>query len=108
MASLGYEGVSPARNNPRKRSPTLFGVFSDEAGVVATATAGRCLDAFVEEVIKSLKRDDTVNLVGFGSFSVKKRAARDGRNPRTGDPIKIAAANVPSFRAGKTFKDSIQ
>lgn len=75
---------------------------------VSKATAGRCLDAFVEEVIKSLKRDDTVNLVGFGSFSVKKRAARDGRNPRTGDPIKIAAANVPSSRAGKTFKDSIQ
>ena len=75
---------------------------------VSKATAGRCLDAFVEAVTKSLKRGDTVNLVGFGSFTVKRREARQGRNPRTGQPIDIAAANVPSFRAGKTLKDSVQ
>ena len=75
---------------------------------VSKATAGRCLDALVESVTRALRAGDSVNLVGFGSFVVKRRAARQGRNPRTGQPIQIDAANVPSFRAGKTLKDSVQ
>jgi len=75
---------------------------------VSKATASRCLDAFCGAVTKSLKNRDTVNLVGFGSFNVKLREARNGRNPRTGAIIRIAAAYVPGFRAGKTLKDSLQ
>lgn len=69
--------------------------------------AGRAIDAVVESITHALKKGDSVALVGFGSFGVKKRAARTGRNPRTGATIKIAAANVPHFRAGKGLKDSV-
>jgi len=55
----------------------------------------------------SLKKGDSVALVGFGTFSVKARAARTGRNPQTGQPIEIAAANIPSFKAGKALKDAV-
>jgi DNA-binding protein HU-beta len=65
------------------------------------------LDATVEAVKKALKKGDMVTLVGFGSFYVGKRAARTGRNPRTGAAIKIKAAKVPKFRAGKGLKDAI-
>ena len=72
------------------------------------AVAGRVLDATLAVVTKALKKGETVALVGFGTFSVRKRAARNGRNPRTGATIKIAAAKVPAFKAGKTLKDSVQ
>ena len=75
---------------------------------VSKAVAGRILDAITGSVTKALKKGDTVALIGFGTFSVKKRAARNGRNPRTGATIKIAAAKVPAFKAGKTLKDSVQ
>jgi DNA-binding protein HU-beta len=74
---------------------------------ISKAAAGRALDATVEAVKKSLKKGDEVTLVGFGTFYVSKRAARSGRNPRTGAAIKIKAAKVPKFRAGKGLKDAV-
>ena len=71
------------------------------------ADAGRALDCFTEVVKKALKKGDTVSLVGFGTFSVRKRAARTGRNPRTGENIKIKASKVPGFKAGKALKDAL-
>ena len=78
------------------------------AADMSKAQATRALDATVEAVTKALKRGDTVSLVGFGTWTVKRRQARMGRNPRTGAAIQIPAANVPSFRAGKSLKDSVQ
>ncbi len=75
---------------------------------LSKADAGRALDAFIGAVSKALKKNDTVSLVGFGTFSVKKRAARTGRNPATGETIKIKASKTPSFKAGKGFKDAIK
>lgn len=74
---------------------------------IPKAAASRALDAMVESVTDSLKKGDSVSLVGFGTFSVKERAARTGRNPQTGQPIEISAAKVPSFKAGKALKDSV-
>ena len=78
-----------------------------KAADISKAAAGRALDAAIAAVKTSLKKNQTVTLVGFGSFYVCKRAARTGRNPRTGAAIKIKAAKVPKFRAGKALKDSI-
>ena len=74
---------------------------------ISKAAAGRALEATVMTIKTSLKKGDIVTLVGFGSFYVGKRSARAGRNPRTNEPIKIKAALVPKFRAGKAFKDSV-
>ena len=65
------------------------------------------LNAFVEAVTDSLKKGDKVQLVGFGSFEVRKRAARKGRNPQTGAEIKIPASKAPVFKAGKALKDAV-
>jgi len=77
-----------------------------ESADLSKASAGRALDAVVEAITNALKSDDSVSLVGFGTFSVKERAARTGRNPQTGAPIEIAAAKIPSFKAGKALKDA--
>ena len=74
---------------------------------ISKAAAGRALDGMLEAIKKSLKKGDEVSLVGFGSFSVEKRAARKGRNPQTGAEITIKAAKVPKFRAGKGLKDAV-
>ncbi len=74
---------------------------------ISKAAAGRALDATIESIKKSLKKGELVSLVGFGTFYVGKRAARNGRNPRTGATIKIKAAKVPKFRAGKGLKDAV-
>jgi len=74
---------------------------------ISKAAAGRALDATVNSIRGSLKKGEIVTLVGFGSFYVGKRSARQGRNPRTGAAIKIKAAKVPKFRAGKELKDSV-
>ncbi|GBG01239.1 DNA-binding protein HU-beta [Azospira sp. I13] len=74
---------------------------------ISKAAAGRALDATVGAVKSSLKKGGMVTLVGFGTFYVGKRAARSGRNPRTGATIKIKAAKVPKFRAGKALKDAV-
>ena len=75
---------------------------------LSKADAGRTVDAFIDIVGKALKKGDTVTLVGFGTFSVRKRAAREGRNPQTGATIKIKASKAPTFKAGKALKDSIK
>ena len=74
---------------------------------ISKAKAGAALDSVMEGITKSLADGDSVALVGFGTFKVKDRAARTGRNPQTGDAIQIKAAKVPSFTAGKTLKSSI-
>ncbi len=74
---------------------------------VSKAAAGRALDGALKAIQVALKKGEVVTLVGFGSFYVGKRTARTGRNPRTGQSIKIKAAKVPKFRAGKGLKDAI-
>ncbi|MBN2977172.1 HU family DNA-binding protein [Pseudomonas sp. FP597] len=71
------------------------------------SAAGRALDALTTIISTALKGGEDVTLVGFGTFAVKARAARDGRNPQTGAIIKIAASNTPSFKAGKSLKDAV-
>jgi DNA-binding protein HU-beta len=72
------------------------------------ADAGRALDGFIGAVTGALRNGDSVTLVGFGTFAVKERAARVGRNPQTGREINIPAAKNPAFKAGKGFKDAIK
>lgn len=79
-----------------------------EAAELSKADAARALDAFVDCVTAALKAGDSVTLVGFGTFEVRERAARQGRNPRTGKPLKIKASKVPAFKAGKALKDGIK
>ncbi|OGA05995.1 MAG: DNA-binding protein HU [Betaproteobacteria bacterium RIFCSPLOWO2_02_FULL_64_12] len=74
---------------------------------ISKAAAGRALDATVGAIKTALKKGGMVTLVGFGTFYVGRRAARNGRNPRTGAVIKIRAAKVPKFRAGKALKDAV-
>ncbi|WP_440863332.1 nucleoid-associated protein HU-beta [Symbiopectobacterium purcellii] len=74
---------------------------------ISKAAAGRVLDAIIGSVTDSLNAGDDVALVGFGTFSVRERAARTGRNPQTGKEISIPAAKVPGFRAGKLLKDAV-
>lgn len=78
-----------------------------ESADISKAAAGRAIDAVVESVTKALKNGDQVTLIGFGTFAVKDRAARTGRNPQTGAEIQIAAAKIPSFKAGKGLKDAV-
>ncbi|MDF1584330.1 MAG: HU family DNA-binding protein [Methyloprofundus sp.] len=78
-----------------------------DASELTKADAGRALDAFMSSVTKALQNDDSVALVGFGTFTVKDRAERKGRNPQTGAEITIKAAKIPSFKAGKGLKDSV-
>ncbi|HET8551791.1 MAG TPA: HU family DNA-binding protein [Gammaproteobacteria bacterium] len=84
----------------------LIDAVADSAGL-SKADATRAVDGVVDAISKSLKRGDQVSLVGFGTFSVKHRAARTGRNPQTGQTINIAASNVPGFKAGKALKDAV-
>ncbi len=74
---------------------------------ISKASAARALDAMVEAIAGALAQGDQVSLVGFGTFAVKERAARTGRNPQTGAEIKIAAAKVPGFKPGKALKDAV-
>lgn len=74
---------------------------------VSKAEAGRVLDSLIGSVTQALAKGESVTLVGFGTFSVSSRAARQGRNPQTGSPISIAASKVPRFKAGKSLKDAV-
>ena len=74
---------------------------------ITKASAARALDAVIDAVTETLKKNDSVTLVGFGTFSVSERAARTGRNPRTKEEITIEAAKVPKFKAGKALKDAV-
>jgi DNA-binding protein HU-beta len=78
-----------------------------EQSKLSKADAGRSLDAVLKTIETTLKSGDSISLVGFGTFEVKARAARTGRNPQTGREITIAAANVPSFKPGKGLKDAV-
>ena len=84
----------------------LIEAVADDAGL-SKADATRAVDAVVGAITKALKGGKQVSLVGFGTFAVKKRAARQGRNPRTGETIQIAASKVPGFKAGKALKDAV-
>jgi DNA-binding protein HU-beta len=84
----------------------LIDVVADNADL-SKAAAGRALDSVITAITKALKKGDTVTLVGFGTFSVRKRSARIGRNPRTGEAIKIKASKAPGFKPGKALKDAI-
>jgi DNA-binding protein HU-beta len=81
--------------------------FVAEQADLSKAAAGKAVDGFCDAISSALKKGDTVSLVGFGTFSVKERAAREGRNPKTGEKIQIAAAKVPSFKAGKGLKETV-
>lgn len=84
----------------------LIDSIANGAGLTK-ADSGRALEALITAVEKALKKGDTVSVIGFGTFSVRKRAARKGRNPRTGAEIKIKASKTPAFKAGKALKDAI-
>lgn len=84
----------------------LINAMAEDAGITKAA-ARKSLESFLGNVEKTLKKGDRVSLVGFGSWSVAHRAAREGRNPQTGKTIKIAAKNVVRFRPGSALKDSV-
>ena len=84
----------------------LIDAIASDSGL-SKADAGRALEGFTAAVTKALKGGDSISMVGFGTFSVKHRAARNGRNPRTGETIKIKASNNPTFKAGKALKDAV-
>ncbi len=84
----------------------LTDAVADAAGLSKT-DASAALDAFVETVTKALKKKKTVTIVGFGTFQTSRSKAREGRNPQTGEKIKIKAKTVPKFKAGKSLKDAV-
>jgi len=79
-----------------------------KAADISKMAARESLESFIDGIKKSLKKGNKVSLVGFGTFSVSKRKARTGRNPRTGEPIKIKASKAPKFTAGKAFKNTFK
>jgi DNA-binding protein HU-beta len=84
----------------------LIDAIASDSGL-SKADAGRALDGFTSAITNALKGGDSISMVGFGTFSVKRREARAGRNPRTGETIQIKASNNPSFKAGKALKDAV-
>ena len=84
----------------------LTDAIADEADI-SKASAARALDAALSAIQASLQNGEPVALVGFGTFSVRERGARTGRNPRTGEEIEIAAAKLPAFKPGKALKDAL-
>jgi DNA-binding protein HU-beta len=78
-----------------------------DAAELSKLEAARAVDAMVAAITKALKKGDTVTLVGFGTFQVRERGSRTGRNPRTGDTINIAASKNPAFKAGKALRDAV-
>ncbi|MBI4824146.1 MAG: HU family DNA-binding protein [Nitrospirae bacterium] len=85
----------------------LIDKVASSAGL-SKADAGRVIDATMDSIKAGLKKGQKITLIGFGTFSVAKRKARKGRNPRTGEEIKIPASKIPKFRAGKALKDAIR
>jgi DNA-binding protein HU-beta len=78
-----------------------------EAADISKASAGRALESAINSIISTLQSGGQVTISGFGTFTVRDRAARQGRNPRTGETIQIAASKSPGFKAGKAFKDAL-
>jgi len=85
----------------------LIGHVAEKANL-SKADAAAAVEAVLDGVMSALKNDDAVSLVGFGTFSVVERAARTARNPRTGEPIEVAASKAPKFKAGKALKDAVK
>ncbi|MDP3295043.1 MULTISPECIES: HU family DNA-binding protein [Nevskia] len=85
----------------------LIAAVADQSGLTK-ADAGNAIDALVEVIGKALKENDKVSLVGFGTFAIRERAARTGRNPKTGATLNITASKNPSFKAGKALKDAVK
>lgn len=79
-----------------------------KASDLPKAAAGKAVDAALSAIAEALKAGDKVALIGFGTFSVRERPARTGRDPRTGNPIEIKASKTPSFKAGKALKDALE
>ncbi len=104
--------IGPSRSNyPRGHTymnkSELVAAVADAAELSKT-DAGKAIDALVEVIANALKNDDKVSLVGFGTFAIRARAERTGRNPKTGKTLKIAASKNPSFKAGKALKDAVK
>jgi DNA-binding protein HU-beta len=78
-----------------------------EAADISKAAAGRALDGMIDAITGAVKANDTVSIIGFGTFALSERAARKGRNPKTGEEIQIKASKSPKFKAGKAFKDAV-
>jgi DNA-binding protein HU-beta len=78
-----------------------------EAADISKAAAGRELDGMIDAITGAEKSNDTVSIIGFGTFALSERAARKGRNPKTGEEIQIKASKSPKFKAGKAFKDAV-
>ncbi|HEX8978129.1 MAG TPA: HU family DNA-binding protein [Parasulfuritortus sp.] len=74
---------------------------------LSKAAAGRAVEAVLDVIADTVAKSDTVSVIGFGTFEARKRAARNGKNPKTGEAIKIAATTVPAFKPGKAFKDKV-
>ena len=85
----------------------LIAAVADKAGMTKV-DAGKALDAMVDAITGALKRGDKVTFTGFGTFEVRSRAARMGRNPQTGAPMHINASKTPAFKAGKSLKDAVK
>ena len=78
-----------------------------DAADISRAAAGRALDGMIDAITKSMQDGEPISIVGFGTFLVRERAARTGRNPKTGDTIQISASRTPAFKAGKALKDAV-
>lgn len=85
----------------------LVAAMAENAGL-SKKDAEKALNAFIESVEGAVKSGDKVSLIGFGTFETRERAERTGKNPRTGEALKIAACKVPAFKAGKAFKDMVK
>ncbi len=94
------------KGNKKVNKSELVDAIADGADI-SKASAGRALDSALDAITTALQNGEQVSLIGFGTYSVKHRAARAGRNPQTGAEIEISAANVPSFKAGKALKDAV-
>lgn len=92
-------------HSPMNKNELIDAVATNSG--LSKADAGRAVDAVVGSITGALKSGDSVSLIGFGTFDVRSRAARTGRNPRTGEEIQIAAAKNPAFKAGKALKDAV-
>ena len=92
---------------PMTREEEELVEFIAEKADLTKADAGRALEAMIEGITEGLKKEGKVTFVGFGTFTAKKRAAREGRNPQTGETVKIAARVVPGFKAGSKLKDAL-
>jgi len=78
-----------------------------EAADISKASAARAVEAVTQAIADGLRQGDTVSITGFGNFSVRDRAARTARNPKTGEPVHVAASRLPVFKAGKALKDAV-